>query len=535
VRLPRLVVAGVWLLVAGHAPAAGPEVTYLFPAGARIGTTVDVTVGGKFPTWPVQVWSSVTEVVARAGPMKGTLRLTVAAGARPGTCWLRLFDAEGASRLCPFVLGTLPEVLEQEPNDDPSKPQRLDGPALVVNGRLATNGDVDHFALSLRRGQTLVASAQANGTLGSPMDGVLQILSATGVMLAENNDWHGLDPQIAFSVPADGSYLVRLFAFPAAPDSSIRLSGGPAYVYRLTLTTEGFADHAFPPAVSLRDPAAIRLAGWNLPDAARQIALRPQELSEAWSCSVLGVANPATVRVEPHPVVVEREPHDATRPQLLVPPVTVAGHIDPPGDVDVYRFTARKGQTFLFQLEAAKLGSPLDAVLKLTDAAGKLLQETEETAATDPALTFTAPADGSYQIGVRDLLDAGGWRYVYRLRVVFPEPDYALTVPAEIIDGTTGSTLEVPVTIVRQHGFARPIQLSVEGLPAGAKVIAPLLDGSATKGVLKIEMAAAPFSGPVRIVGLVQGKGTRIARAASTKFGLESELLWLTVRPAKRT
>ena len=42
---------------------------------------------------------------------------------------------------------------------------------------------------------------------------------------------------------------MRAFAFPAAPDSSINFAGKIDFIYRLTLTTGGFIDHALPMAL----------------------------------------------------------------------------------------------------------------------------------------------------------------------------------------------------------------------------------------------------------------------------------------------
>ena len=112
------------------------------------------------------------------------------------------------------------------------------------------------------------------------MDSVLQVCelvsrqssSVTGCatpqveafVAAQNHDAIGLDPQLAFTAPRDGQYLVRLFAFPSEPDSSIRFAGGDSYLYRLTLTTGGFLDHALPLAVG-PEAGSVRLGGWNLP------------------------------------------------------------------------------------------------------------------------------------------------------------------------------------------------------------------------------------------------------------------------------
>ena len=93
------------------------------------------------------------------------------------------------------------------------------------------------YLQNLRQPITLVASLDAQRSLASPMDGVLQVVSDRGFVLAQNNDYAGLDPQVTFRVPTDGRYVVRVFAFPATPDASVRFGGGDRFLYRLTLTT----------------------------------------------------------------------------------------------------------------------------------------------------------------------------------------------------------------------------------------------------------------------------------------------------------
>src|SRR5262249_16056256 len=157
------------------------------------GTTVEVTAAGTFERWPVQAWVSGRGVSVESGKDKGKLSVIVAADAVPGTYLLRLYDEHGASSLRPFLVGTLPEVRGRERNDDPKSPQGLQG-SCVVNGKLEKAGDVDGFAIECRQGQTLVAALEANATLRSPMDGVLQIVSPEGFVLAQDNDTRGLDP-----------------------------------------------------------------------------------------------------------------------------------------------------------------------------------------------------------------------------------------------------------------------------------------------------------------------------------------------------
>ncbi|HVX15550.1 MAG TPA: PPC domain-containing protein [Pirellulales bacterium] len=204
-----------WLPVAAAAP---PDVKYLYPAGATRGTTVEVVAGGNAGDGPAQAWVSRSGMhVAPVADKKGTFSIAVSPDAPPGLYWVRIHNAEGAAAPVPFVVDTLPNVNEQEPNDTVAKAQSITTPGCTVNGRLEKRGDVDVFAVSLKQNQTLVAAVTANGTLGSPMDSVLQVVMPRGSVLDQNDDERGLDSLLAFEAPADGTYLVRIFAFPAAP------------------------------------------------------------------------------------------------------------------------------------------------------------------------------------------------------------------------------------------------------------------------------------------------------------------------------
>src|SRR4029077_16617312 len=72
------------------------------------------------------------------------------------------------------------------------------------------------------------------------------------------------------------------------------------------------------------------------------------------------------------PVAEEHEPNNQTPDaQELKWPVTINGRIDPAGDEDRFRFTARKGEKIEFRLRSAALGLPLDALLRIEDENGK--------------------------------------------------------------------------------------------------------------------------------------------------------------------
>jgi hypothetical protein len=526
-RLALLAVLGI----ASSASAAPPTLDSLFPAGGQRGTTVEVIVTGTFDKWPVNVWADAEGISVKPTKTSGKLLVTIDAGAAPGTRWLRLYDEQGASAARPFQVGTLPEVLEQEPNDDPKQPQVLTTSNVIVNGRLQKDGDVDVFALDLRKGQTLVASMEAHQTLRSPMDASLQVLSADGFVLAQNDDFHGLDPQIVFTVPHDGRYLVRTFAFPSEPTAAVKFAGGPKFIYRLTLTTAGFMDYPLPLAVSRTAPGGIEPVGWNIAEAARKLSISPDAFADVATVWHPLLANAVAVRLEPHAVTVKSKTNSRQQPQSITLPITVTGRLDKPGDVDAYEFAGKKGQKYAMAIESRALGFPLDPVLKVTDAAGKVLAQVQaKKLDTDVDLDFTAPQDAVYRVEVHDFHGDGGPRFVYRLRAVLAQPDFSLKVASDRFAVQPGKPAEIPITVERRYGFNQEIELSAVGLQKG--VTAETLGGAKTP-TLRLSGDGEPASGSFRIVGKIKGTGDspRLATAFFTDYGVATAQLWLTFGP----
>jgi Bacterial pre-peptidase C-terminal domain len=143
---------------------------------------------------------------------------------------------------------------------------------------------------------------------------------------------------------------------------------------------------------------------------------------EAVTLSVItpaGESSPHKLMVDDAQVIAEKEPNDGFRDaQTITLPATVAGAIQAPQDVDVFKFEGKAGQRITCEVLAARLGSPLDASLTLYDAAGAVLALADDTAGTrDPVLTITLPKSGTYYLGLIDADDRGGPSHVYRLLV----------------------------------------------------------------------------------------------------------------------
>lgn len=515
-------------IIASQQPSPPPTVTTLFPAGGTRGSAVSVTASGSFARWPVQVWASDPAVTGTATTTKGKFTLTVGAKATPGVCWLRLTEPTGVSQLRPFLVGVLPDAAEVEPNDAPDRPQSVTLP-VVANGRLAKTGDVDCYAVRLTRGQTLVAAVEAHQLIRSPMDTVLQVVSPTGIVLQQNHDHRGLDPLVPFVAPADGTYVVRLFAYPSQPGSSIRHFGSELCVYRLTLTTSGFVDLATPFAIKHGAAGRLDLHGWCLPKTATLAA------GQDWVVPA-GAANVATTRREPHPCF------DLTvksSEQPLQPPFTATGRLAQPVTGQVVSFTGTKGTPLVVRVESESVGSPLVPVVRVTDAAGKSLATSEPPSLhADCEVTVTPPANGTYKVTVSDLYRDGGAKHFYRLRVVPAVPDFHPTVDSDRITVVAGKPFDLPVQLGRTHGFKAGLKWSIEGAPATVTVRPSPPTGKADPNtvVLRIEATKSGFSGPIRLVAETtdQPRVQRTVLVRLADFDTRVPHLWLTVTPAAR-
>ncbi len=118
-------------------------------------------------------------------------------------------------------------------------------------------------------------------------------------------------------------------------------------------------------------------------------------------------------------LIAEREPNGGfATAQEVEAGRTVQGSIGQALDVDVFKFTGKKGETWTLEIEAQRRGSVLDAVLTLHDAAGHILATADDSGASrDPSLQVTLPKDGTYLATVIDAHNSGGATHPYLLHL----------------------------------------------------------------------------------------------------------------------
>lgn len=533
--------------------AAVPVLDQVFPAAVQVGSTQSVTLVGKFDPWPVKVDLDIPGVTWEATTNSGVIQVRVPASAPAGAHVIRTFSAEGFSVPRFLILSPNPQRAEVEPNDSSTEAQKLPSLPVEVNGRLEKNGDVDSFSVDLQAGQTLVARLEAY-TLQSPLDPVLRVLDPRGVQVAWNHDEvRSLDPLLAHRAETSGRHVIQVFGFAYPADSDLRFSGGPKSVYRLLLTTDPVARHAWPLGVSRSTETRIAWGDWGSPSVSAEsvtvptAAIRPGAESHAFR--IPGHPAPLEVPVGDGTERVESEPNDsAAAAQALEIPSAVSGDLDRAGDEDRYRFPGRKGEPLRFEVQAAGLGFPLDAWLRIEDVAGKELARNDDAGGADPVIDWTPPESAEYRVVVGNLLQRGGHDQRYRLSLMRPKPTWSASVPDSGLVLEPGKTNEWKVTVTRRHGADGPLKVSVRGVPPGVRVDPVEVADKAGEVTLRWITAtnAAPHSGPFFVEVSPPGSDeVRRARFSLVSAGENNgvpqgfrrlvvetvERLWLTVLP----
>jgi len=116
------------------------------------------------------------------------------------------------------------------------------------------------------------------------------------------------------------------------------------------------------------------------------------------------------------PIVAEKEPNDSLKQaQAITLPVVIEGKIERNQDVDVFAFTGQQGQRVEITLNAARFHSPLDGLLTLYDADGRVLKVDDDSIGVDPKISIVLPATGTYRISLIDTHDLGSSGSLYRM------------------------------------------------------------------------------------------------------------------------
>jgi len=360
------------------------------------------------------------QIFDTAVPHELKLKVTVPEGVGPGQkflfCRTPLGLAEGASF---FVLPN-GDVGEVEPNNASEEAQLVAWPTVLI-GSMNTEGDIDRFKLEVEAGKELVCMLTdlAPGF-------VLRLLDSAGNELSNSGKFGAhTDARLGFHFDTAGAYFIEVSHRDFLKDHG----------YRLHIGEFPWAYAVSPLGVQAGVPTSVHVKGYNL-GGSSEMQISPPKDARPWTTIALPLPDYANnpvpsvrLAVAKYPVLSESEPNNATEQVGAISAMqTVDGVLMEDGDVDLYRFSAQAGQSILFDVFAARLGSELDSVIDILDAQGKLLPRAKVRCVGQTFITLGDRDSMASGIRIDDWSDMAVNDYVMsgnEIMQVFRLPGYA--------------------------------------------------------------------------------------------------------------
>ncbi|MBI5397119.1 MAG: hypothetical protein HZA91_17615 [Verrucomicrobia bacterium] len=491
------------------------------------------------------------------------VEVTIAPDAPPGERELRVVTPRGgASNPLAFHVSQLPEycrkpmrtaefqvlgkenlALRQRPENEIE--DRITIPC-TVNGQIAS-GEMNRYRFEARKGQRLVITTQARQLIPYIADAVpgwfqpvLGLYDADGKELAYDDDYRFRpDPTIVYQIPKDGEYVF------AITDAIYR--GREDFIYRITIGETPFVTSIFPLGGRVGEEHSVKMNGWNLGDA----ELTPPAKDATPGIQLLAankdgfISNRAPFALDTLPEAFDKEPNNTpARAQKVTLPLIVNGRIDREDDWDVFQFTGKAGDAVVAEVHARRLDSPMDSVIKLTDASGKLLAFSDDredlgagvnTHHADSYFMAKLPADGAYYVHIGDTGRKGGEEYGYRLRISAPQPDFALRVVSSSASLRGKNSTSLSIFAVRKDGFNGPIKLDLGNPPAGFTAYPSALSANQTIGRVSFKADVVATQGPINltVIGSAKIGEKEIVHEAVPAEDKMQAFLWRHLVPAQ--
>lgn len=436
---------------------AAPQINNVSQRGLKIGEATVVVFDGTELAPETRIITTLPlksqQVKPDGNPSRVAMEVVVDESAQPGIYAVRLASSTGISN--PVLMGVdrLPQL--QLSDEIASLPAAL---SAALSG-----ADVKRARFSGTKGQRLVIDVEAQ-RLGAGFKPIVRLHDAQGkqIAFASPQPWLGGDARLQTTLPADGKYSIEVH-------DRIYRAGAPG-MFRLKIGELVTADRVHPAAVG-PGPAKLTFLGGTLPsDASAEYGAMGQPSGDRpapWPNLSLITGPRPNVIVSDHPETMETMAGGVQ--DIGAPTAGVSGVLAKAGEEDLYAVAVTAGQHLRIEMQARRLGSPVDGVLSIRNEQGTQLAGADDVpGSADPMVAdFTVPANTTKVVlAVKDLLGRGGSEFNYHLVIRdLAKPNFNLSAAADRILIPAGGTQVLQVPIDRQN-YGGPVKLELAGLPA---------------------------------------------------------------------
>ena len=465
-----------------------PTISSIAPRGVARGTTVELNVEGfnlaktsavyfsepgiqaqilrikELPDLPdVRLGSNGTQSTIDLGPLppryQVTIELDIDAAVPAGPVDFRLKTPLGTTPVGRFVVEPFyGEAPDREPNDTPEEAFETFLPAILA-GAISKPGDVDYFKIQATAGEEIVFYDSAP-LLNSALRPVIAIFDADQKPVREFTEERGR-PSFSQKFEKAGTYYIGI--------SDYEDGGSGNHTYRIMAGKLPVLRSAFPLGLERGKTAQISLTGFNL-GAASKLDLKGEPSAD----------DPDSVMIRPKTfnrirLALGSEPETLSsgknsslvNAQAIELPATVNGRLTAADNF--FRFHARKGEKVIVDVNARRLGSPLDSLIEILDREGKPIERATVRAVLETSLTLND--HDSVRRGLRLLsyagLQPGDFMMVgseiVRVETIPPNPDNDT-----VFESFNGERITYFDTSAESHAMDTPIY-KVQIAPPGAK------------------------------------------------------------------
>ena len=484
-----------------------PQLFSVFPLGAQVGSTIEVTVSGEHLDAATELVFSHRDIrgkpkLDRSGrAVRNVFVVEVDPSTPPAAYDVRLRGKFGMSNARRFIVGTRVELTPDKIGSQREQATEI-GVDQVINATVSSSAQ-SWFRTSVTSRVKLALRLDAPDTRLEPS---VTITDSQGRIVARGR---GLPIRLEFVPPQAGEYFIGV--------NDLLFRGGDEFRYRLCVSTS---------SSEIEPPTVVPLVAGGLANDERQ--------------RIIAKAN-ANTGVRPHD-------------KVLRVPDEYSSVFPKAGQAASFVFDAEAQREVWIEVWSHRLGYPTDVALTVQrmERAADGSEKAEFVAeaadiqysasaigfgleSLDGILRFVPPSKGTYRLSLRDLFNTGPTspRYPYCLRIRQAKPDFYLIavpdqgprarpVPSSVLVAPPtlrrGGVASVRVFAQRQDGFEGDIHVTATGLPDGVTCLGAVLGKGDECAALTFYAAedAPVWSGFVEIQGQAVIAGEQIKRTAST-------------------